>query len=141
MRLRDFFAGRRDRRLRSVDSAVGFTAPIDALAALLVAHRQAGDEGWVTFEAASADRKAVLEVAGDQLNFCTVEVDLRETLTEVGMPTLAELARPGGDHETDRALWRVPDASTDELAAIIDAALTQCLGMQPGYRVRGKRQT
>jgi hypothetical protein len=110
----------------------------DAIRALLDVDAAAGDDGmWLTFEAEGAGKKATLEVSGKSVNVLTTEVDLPALLDGLGLTTLAACVRAEGTE--DRTCWLVPDASAEELAAIVDEGFVSALGLGSGFGVRGER--
>jgi hypothetical protein len=99
------------------------------------------DGGWLTFEAHADGKSAVVEVAGDHLNFCTERVDLPGVLRTLALDRLAAGASPGPIDDT--TIWSVPGASAEEFARVIDAAFAAVLGGGLGevYEVWGMRQS
>src|SRR5262245_24410481 len=94
-----------------------FSTQPDAIAALLPEVQR---WQWATFEAPSAPDVVCVQVAGQEINTCTELVDLPGIACSIGMPHLSERIRLANEHRTDRSIHDVPNASTDEMAALVD---------------------
>jgi hypothetical protein len=117
-----------------------YPTALAAVLALIEAHpaRGADDGSWLTFEGSGGGKKGVIEIAGEQLNFCTEEVELTPVLRSLGFEGLAARARAAGG--ADRTVWSLPGATAEELASVVDAVFVVVLGLGEGYHVSGERQ-
>jgi hypothetical protein len=112
-----------------------------AIEAMLRAHPDVGqDDDWISFEGEGAGKEAMVEVAGNQVNFCDVEVDLVRMLRESGLNALAECVRPADRKGKDLTLWIVEHATIEELIEIVDFAFARALGLGESYKVYGVHQ-
>lgn len=137
MSWRDWF---KKKRASAKAPSAEYATPLEAIRALLEIHAEAGEDGlWATFEARSPVGKAVIEVAGEQLNFCTSEVDLPAILQSLGCAALAAAAKAGGRKGNDRTLWTVPGATPEQLATVIDVTFAVVFGLGEAYEVEGER--
>jgi hypothetical protein len=141
MGIRDWF----DKKPGSVERVEApspeYPTPRAAIEAILRAHPGVGDnEDWITFEAEGAGKKAMIEVTGNQVNFCNVKVDLPRLLQEAGLGALAERVRPAGRKGTDLTLWTIENATVDELIEIVDFALTKAFGLGNSCRLDAVHQ-
>lgn len=113
--------------------------PLSAILALIELEWANTDDGqWVTWEGRGNGRAATIELAGEELNFCTWEVDLRALLGQMGLGEVAATAQAGGERGDDRTIWRVR-VEPAVLASIIDMVFIDVMGLGEGYSVRGER--
>lgn len=114
-----------------------FSSPAEAIAFLVAAQRGI-DGSWATLEGESrAGTQAAIQVADETVNLLLEETDLAAVLEGLGLTALASIAAKGGRREDDPTLWRLPDATPEEIAAVVDALFAQHFGLGEGYRLRG----
>ena len=140
MGIRDWFA-KKPPILGSVSSPTEeYPTPLNAIETLIAANEQAGDDSaWVTFEADADGPKAIVEISGDQLNFCKREVALCELLKSSAAAPLAHRATPGGRKQTDRTCWTLADPTPHDLALIVHAVFQHEFRLGEEYLLSGKR--
>jgi len=138
MGLRDWFKSSGKEKARAIGPSPEHPTTLAAIRSLVDVHAQAGDDGmWLTLNGRGGGRSATIELAGEQLNFCTEEVELPVLLRSIGCDDLAAAARAGGKKADDRSLWTVGEASPEQLAMVIDVAFARALG--EAYTVEGER--
>ncbi len=140
MGIRDWFGAKGKGGVRVTGASPEYPTTLAAITSLVDAHAAAGDDGmWLTLSGRGNGRSATIELAGEQLNFCTEEVDLPGLLRSIGCDDLAAAARAGGKKGNDRSLWTIAGASSEQLAMAIDVAFARSLGLGEAYTVEGGR--
>ena len=140
MGIRDWLGSRSNKRAVAAGPSDEHPTALSAIGALMRAHVEAGDDGmWTTLTGAGNGKKALIEVAGEDINFCTLEVDLPALLRQSDLAAMAEGAHAGGRKHDDKSLWTIPGATPEQLALIIDAAFAGPCGLGPAYSVEGER--
>lgn len=97
----------------------------EVIADLIHRHRAADDDGWVHLEAAVPGRTITIQLRRDHLN------TLRDELPPHAAAVL-------GLERVDTGLYRVSDASPENLAATIDALFVEHYRLGPGYSLAGR---
>jgi hypothetical protein len=112
----------------------GFDSAAAAIAEIVRRHRAAGEEGWVHLEASApgaateagrSSTKVTIQVMRDRLNLLLEELP----------PHAAEAL---GLERIEEGLYRMADASPEDIAATIDALIDVHFGLGAGYAVEGR---
>jgi hypothetical protein len=134
MGIRDWFS-KKPATLESVTApSSDYATARSAIEAILRAYPNLGEnEDWVSFQAEAGGKKAIVEVANNQVNFCKEQIDLPGMLRGGGLTVLADCVRPAGRKSSDLTLWSIENVSIEELVEIVDFAFTKALGLGDSY--------
>lgn len=141
MGIRDWFAKKSGSIKRVHVPSAEYPTARAAIEAIVGAYPDIGQNGdWITFEAEGAGKRATVEIADGQVNFCNVEMDLSRMLQEAGLRALAENVRPADRKGKDLTLWKIENTNTDALIQIVDFAFAKALGLGDSYSLHAEHQ-
>jgi hypothetical protein len=142
MAFRDWFAKRPDVLSSVRHPSPEYPTPLSAIEALLGANIRAGDDAaWITFQAGPDADPRIIEVSGDQINFCTREVQLDRLLAGVNESQLVASVHPGGRAGADRTCWTLEAPTAATLARIVHAVFRIEYALGDSYPLQGERNS